>query len=561
MYTRICKYCGKEFTTETPSKQICEGLHYRKCDICGKLSIIPNHRIYEKSFTCSKECTNKKRSMKIRTALSVKPEGYNAHKKSYEKECAICGKKFTTYSIQAKYCDGPHCETCVICGKEFEVSIDQIYNKVKVCSDDCSRKLRELTSIRRYGVSNYSCTDEFKARISQKAADTERKRIQTNLDRYGVENKSMSADWLIEHMKDSSKICNLIHFISDPRNFVKQNYIGAPNVKMLSTDLGINETSILQRVHKSHVEDIVEIGYSHMEGEICELIRAANPNLTIQQNDREQIKPYELDIYMPELHLAIECNPTSTHNSSKQPFGDDRPLSWTYHKMKTDMCEKNNIMLFHIFGYEWTNKKEIIESMVRNLVGAHRNRIFARKCNLKEVSYNEAKNFLIENHRQGNSNSSIRMGLYYQDKLVSLMTFSKRRATIGAESDGEYELVRFCNKLNTTVVGGASKLFKHFVDDINPVSVVSFSDRAHTRGNLYKILGFQELRRSEPGYVWVHEKTDVAYNRVNTQKHRLKKFLNDDSIDLTQSETHIMENHGYVKVFDSGTITWAWTRK
>ena len=92
----------------------------------------------------------------------------------------------------------------------------------------------------------------------------------------------------------------------------------------------------------------------------------------------------------------------------------------------------------------------------------------------------------------------------------------------------------------------------------DPVQIRSFSDRAHTKGILYEKLGFYELRRSEPGYVWVDFTTDSAINRVSAQKSNLRKFLHDDNVDLTLSESQIMTQHGFVKVCDSGTITWEW---
>lgn len=199
--------------------------------------------------------------------------------------------------------------------------------------------------------------------------------------------------------------------------------------------------------------------------------------------------------------------------------------------------------------------------MLSNLIGKTSSKLYARKCTVKEVSGNDARDFLEINHRQGNTYASTRIGLYFQNELVSLMTFNKVRATIGASNDippETYELSRFCNKLNTNVVGSASRLFSHFVKNCHPECIISFSDRSHTRGNLYKLLGFTELRRSGPNYVWVDLKTNQAVHRANTQKSNLKKFLNDDSIDLTRTERQIMEEHGYVQVFDSGTITWGW---
>ena len=64
--------------------------------------------------------------------------------------------------------------------------------------------------------------------------------------------------------------------------------------------------------------------------------------------------------------------------------------------------------------------------------------------------------------------------------------------------------------------------------------------------NLEK-LGFTEFRRSDPGYVWVDLYTDRAYNRYNTQKQNIRKFLHDDTIDLSKSEKKIMEEHGSFK--------------
>lgn len=202
--------------------------------------------------------------------------------------------------------------------------------------------------------------------------------------------------------------------------------------------------------------------------------------------------------------------------------------------------------------------------MISNVLGCNKAKIFARKCKVVEVSSSDSRTFLVTNHRQGEASASIKLGLAYNDELVSLMTFGKLRGTIGTDKTDTsncWELVRFCSKLNTNVVGGASKLFKYFVDNCHPNEIRSFSDRAHTKGNLYSKLGFHELRRSDPGYVWVELATDNPVNRVTVQKSNIKSFLHDDSIDLNMSESDIMIQHGFVKVFDSGTITWQWNKE
>ena len=123
--------------------------------------------------------------------------------------------------------------------------------------------------------------------------------------------------------------------------------------------------------------------------------------------------------------------------------------------------------------------------------------------------------------------------------------------------------MRFCNKINTSVIGGASKLFQYFLNNWSPEKIVSFSDRAHTKGNLYATLGFQEVSKGQPGYVWVKKYYNTTRNRVACQKHNLVKMFKDVTEETIQekSERQIMIEHGYVQVFDSGVIRWEYLVK
>lgn len=275
--------------------------------------------------------------------------------------------------------------------------------------------------------------------------------------------------------------------------------------------------------------------------------------------DDAVITPYELDLYLPAYKFAIECNPTCTHNSTIGVFGPaDKPKARGYHKMKSDRCESGGIFLFHIFGYEWVHRTDLIKSMLRNLLQKNTAVIYARNTQVHEVDSLTASKFLDLNHRQGSAASSIRLGLYCEGELVSLMTFSKMRNTLGTGAEDLsncYELVRFCSKLSTSVVGGASKLFQHFLKTYDFTRIRSFSDRSHTRGGLYEKLGFKKVHETEPGYVWVSLKDDRSYSRVNAQKRNISQFLGDSDIDLNKSEKQIMEEHGFVQVFDSGGDT------
>lgn len=410
----------------------------------------------------------------------------------------------------------------------------------------------KATNLEKYGFENPASSPQIQEKIAK-----------TMLERYGVEHHNASWDYRKSAMTNPNRIEDWKSFLIDPDAYMQNNFTYKPSSKELANKLGIHTTTLwnhLIALNKVYLVSCNELYYS--ENRVINALKELNPDLVIQQHNRSLIKPYEIDIYLPDYNIGIEVNPTTTHNSTYGAYDRNKVTPPSYHKMKTNMCERQGIFLFHIFGYEWTHKKDIIISMLRNLLGCNENKIYARKCVIKEVSGKEAYDFLQKNHRQGGVHSKIRYGLYYNDELVSLMTFGKLRNTLGIGNDNSsddcWELVRFCNKLSTSVIGGASRLFNHFIKEYKPKQIRSFSDRAHTKGTLYEILGFKEINRSNEQYVWVNLEDNKAYNRVNAQKHNLRKFFKDDTIDLSKTERQIMIEHGYVQVYDSGTITWQW---
>lgn len=364
-------------------------------------------------------------------------------------------------------------------------------------------------------------------------------------------------------MEDETFRIRYTEFIDDPSKYIDIHYDGHVSLNKLVKDLELDFTTVYDIVDKQCMWDKVSKQISSMEVEVMDYLKSLDPDIIIITHDRNVIHPYEIDIYLPEYHLGIECNPTFTHNSSFKSFGNTDPIKSSYHKMKTDLCEAKGVFLFHIFGYEWTNRKDIILSMIRNMLKKNKNRIYARKCSIRTVDDKICAEFLNQNHRQGYCRSSVRLGLYYEDEIVSLMTFGHTRIGIGKmlkDTDSTYELLRFCNKINISVVGGASKLFKHFLSIVDSDKIVSFSDRSHTQGSLYRTLGFHAVSMADPGYIWVNIYNDQYLNRTQCQKNNLTKLFNDATIDIeNKTERQIMEEHGYARVYDSGVIRWEYT--
>ena len=254
----------------------------------------------------------------------------------------------------------------------------------------------------------------------------------------------------------------------------------------------------------------------------------------------------EIDILMPELNLGIEYNGLKWHSDE---FKDKN-----YHLNKTEECKKLGIRLVHIFEDEWINKKEIIKSIIRNIIGKTENKIYARKCIIQNVNDNEKKEFLEKNHIQGNVNSQINLGLYHDGELVSLMCIGKPRINLGrkASLEDEYELLRFCNKLNTNIVGGASKLFKYFITNYSPTLITSYCDYRWSIGNMYETLGFTLSHHSQPNYYYI-----IGNNRKNRFKYRKSELIK-EGFDPEKSEKEIMEERGIHRIYDCGSLVYIW---
>lgn len=282
---------------------------------------------------------------------------------------------------------------------------------------------------------------------------------------------------------------------------------------------------------------------SYLEEEVYDFVKSLSSDAVA--SDRIILKGYELDVYVPSKKIAIEFDGLFWHSEvKKEP---------NYHLWKTEMCEKQGIRLIHIFEDEWLYKKEIWKSMLCSIFGTTENRIYARKCDIKEViDVHESTEFLKANHLQGWCPSSLKLGLYYNDEIVSIMTFGKSRHFIGS-GKYQWELLRFCNKLNTSVIGGASKLFKYFIDKYQPKNIVSYADRRWSEGNLYYKLGFALKNYSKPNYYYV-----IGDKRKYRFEFRKSVLVEKYGCPIDMSEKEFCFSQHWYRIYDCGAMAFIW---
>jgi hypothetical protein len=392
-------------------------------------------------------------------------------------------------------------------------TIFEKYGVKSVLETPDNRKKAASAILEKYGVSSTFALTEVK----KKSKDS-------ILEKYGVEHIShrhLNPQLLAEFKDDKkfSEVYNLKTRVSEVMEY-----------------FGISRSAVHHRAKDLNLA-VKHTAVSEAEQEIANFLKQYT---VVEQSNRLVIAPKEIDIWLPEFNLGIEYNGIYHHSSKFK-------VHRNYHIDKTVAVEAAGGQLIHIFSDEWLDNREIVESRLLNKIGKSRNILYARKCKIVEVSSADAATFLARSHIQGNCFSSKNYALSYNDKIVALMTFGTARFTKLAK----WELLRFCTAPYTTVVGGASKLLKHFRKS-HPGTIVSYADRRWSNGNLYRVLGFEFAHYSGPGYSYV--KNGCRYSRNKFQKHKLSEQL--EIYDKRLSETQNMEINGFYKLYDCGNSVW-----
>lgn len=268
----------------------------------------------------------------------------------------------------------------------------------------------------------------------------------------------------------------------------------------------------------------------------------------------------EIDLYYSDYNVGIEVNGSIFHATLNSPF-TNKPKK--YHNDKFLNAKHNNIHLISIFDVDWKNNQGKIKAYLDHIFkSANDTRVYARKCDIRLVDKKDAMKFFDMYHIQGRTVfSTINYGLYYDNELISVMGFGKLR--LQKQSDGNYELHRYCIKDGVSVIGGANKLLKAFERDYSPKNILSYSDNDYFVGSVYSKLGFKYIRQVTPRYYWCYG--DIYLTRERCQLKILKvKYpkLYDEAIsnNVNNKEDFIMTQLGFCKIYRSGNTRWEKTR-
>lgn len=399
-----------------------------------------------------------------------------------------------------------------------------------------SNKARE-TSIERYGKDNYSKTEDYLKKCKA-----------TNMEKFGEEWVSQTQDWREKIVITSQEKYGKTHPMKEGKNEI---WMPNPEKWFKETQLSLEEIcekSGYSRVRVLQImkENGIDKEKSAYEKDLCNFIKDLPGRSTMIMNTRPNwMLGKELDIYLKEKKLAIEFNGIYWHT-------DTMGKTKSYHKKKTEWCEREGIQLLHVFENEWRDpiKKDIWKSVIKAKLGIFDKKYFARNLSFSKIEEHkekkEARDFLNNNHLQGSCGFSFAFVLKDGNEIVQIMTFGKNRYS----RKGEYELLRMATKKNSCVVGGFQKILKK-VD----FSFVSYGNRRWCSSikNVYERNGMKISNISDP-CPWYTKNWKDLEHRTKYQKHKLDKILENFDPDISADQN--MKMNGYHRIWDCGNLVY-----
>lgn len=570
----VCKICNKEFeSAKEVSKHLVEEHNFTTeqlynyynysfetgkaiCPICGKEFIMTKRQIDgfkknpNKSIGC---CTSCSKAVIIVTHGSplANPETYKKTKESLKQHYGVGSpaqskevRDRMKATMKEKYGVENASQSKELQEKKKKTNLER-YGTEHAIGSKIVRNRAKKTLLNKYGVNNAFKSEEIKNKIKE-----------TNLKNLGVEHPAQSRE-VVEKMKQT----NLEKYgVELPLQSLEiQEKMKQTNLKRYGAEHLFQVPEIIADIKEKSKETMLErYGVEYFcQHEKC--IKAAKRRVSkVNKKFHEFLNENnvynELEFIVENLgydlradNILIEIDPWVTHNVTIGPsFGgkeiEPRPIE--YHINKTMKAREHGYNCIHIFDWDDWNK---ILYLLKD-----KKEVYARKCEVKEIDKKAAKEFLESYHLQGSTRQAeYNYGLYYKGELVEVMTFGKPRYN----KNYEYELLRLCTKPTVKVVGGASKLLKHFEKQVKPKSIISYCDLSKFNGEVYKKLGFEQIDKTLSNRHWYNPKTK-RHITDNLLRQRGFDQLHNANFGKGTSNEELMREHGYVEIYDCGQLVF-----
>ena len=435
-------------------------------------------------------------------------------------------------------------------------------------------KLKE-TMLSKYGVEhNFQLSDPVKtwrkSTYNTLTADDDWKKV---LSKYGndseifLQNLPLSRRDFVISTLSNDHVANLIKLWNDEYGVMEfpDNQLFKLPIDFSTPWLKYYHQKGLLKVPDVYLEETVSKYETMLEHKLNEL------NVSYIRNHRKLLDGLEVDFYLPEQGLAIEVNPSSTHNSNMFAKNSNRcylnrSKDKTYHYEKYRLCKDNGVELIQLFEYDLEPirfNSIIWPRLVQKILG-YDIKLYARKVVIEEISTKTARSFLENYHTQGYIASKVKYGMCYNGDLVAVATFGDNR--------GSVELKRLCFKPGIQVIGGLSKFIKRYFKDFDDDVITSYSDNNYGDGNGYASAGAEFVKETGPSLVFISPSNplDTYSWQIATPWSAKSGVIAKDNggeyggnVDeyIEKHLTHRMDDKkGYDRIYTAGSKLWKFTR-
>lgn len=503
---RICNNCGIEFEPAGPRSRKCAACSIRKCKNCQ--NEVPADRT---GVTCSAVCAHALRGRKLAIKVCEYPS---------------CGHSFQPSSPSVKWCNEVHSMGCTVCGDTFIVkpaaAPPTTCAKCRKRKGDAQRKASkkktfqerygvdsameipgqqekiQAANLRKYGVNNQFQRSEVQEQMRRDSLElhgvewagqrpeVKAKIRETNLKNFGVPVPAQ-APTVVEKMKAT----NIERY--GVENVFETDAVKTKKVKSYREHYGADHPMQSQEYRKAFSKDFMRAHGVEWPILLPNVVpgRISKPNLRWRdalQNATGVAWELEhnfpgvgsMDLYADHggVKVAIEINPTSTHNAYKHLIACNRrgctefPCTTHgkqryYHQDRAKALKtKHAVELISVF--DWMPEDRVL-AFVRAKLRLNIKRVGARTCELRKLTQTEANKFLKNYHMMGSSTrQEFCYGLYFNGELVQVQTFAKRAH--------DWEARRLATKDGWQIIGGISKGTKAFIEEVAPEKIVAFAD-------------------------------------------------------------------------------------
>ena len=256
-------------------------------------------------------------------------------------KCKICDEEFTkghnwkhnmtSQEYYDKFIKSNVDGICIVCGKPTIFHKQKFYYD-KYCSKECKNILepKQYSNYRNRAQAVKTCQKKFNGKLNSGAWNSRRNTIKE----FEKNHNCTSIKKLTRLYGQGWKVLNLPKIMINKQNSAISNEYLPQIIEYSNT----YHNSIVQ-------QNLVNFIKSIYDGDIL-------------LNDRQIIKPNELDVVLPNLSIAIEFNGTRWHSIELGLFKD-------YHLNKSLLCREKGIRLIHIYEFEDLDKqKQLLKDLI-----------------------------------------------------------------------------------------------------------------------------------------------------------------------------------------------------